>query len=496
MSPGPGLENKFCDRPFRRLETLVDGTVTPCCSIWLKERFGDLERQTADELWNGEMARRMRQSIHDGTFELCRKDRCTHLIHGTLPDKDEIEEPFLREVIDQRKVELDYGPDILLLAHDPTCNLSCPSCRTGIVVADDAQKQRFEVIERTVIEPLLETGRHVRLSMSGQGDPWSSSHYRSILKYVAHHDLDLELDIATNGLLMTPARWAEHQGLERYRPSVDVSIDACRPWTYPVVRRNGEFDVLDANLRFLGEKRRAGVLRELHVNATVQLDNYHELGALVEYGRSLGVDGVRLYLIQNTGGHLAMDFPRRSVAAPSHPLHLSFLETLRDPLLADPLCRPYDVDLVRETSFATRLPSDERPFASGAECAEATRELLHRGELERAVALASHGVWRYPEQTEFLVLEAAGLEALGFAQQATYRYREALRRDPADVDAMVALGTLLVESGQTKPGVRQLIDAARACSDPALHDMLADYLVKLTQRPAPAAPVHLPVVVT
>lgn len=36
----PNLEGKFCAAPFERIETLVDGMVAPCCSVWTKKRLG------------------------------------------------------------------------------------------------------------------------------------------------------------------------------------------------------------------------------------------------------------------------------------------------------------------------------------------------------------------------------------------------------------------------------------------------------------------------
>ena len=137
------------------------------------------------------------------------------------------------------------GPRWLFLAHDVTCNLACPSCRDGIQVADEAQELRFEKIERQVFQPLLNAEGEVRVSVSGQGDPWSSPHYRSILRYMSDHQLEgVALNIHTNALLMGEGRWAQYPGLERYRALVDVSIDACSPWVYETVRRPGKWDKL------------------------------------------------------------------------------------------------------------------------------------------------------------------------------------------------------------------------------------------------------------
>ena len=55
-------------------------------------------------------------------------------------------------------------------------------------------------------------------------------------------------------------------------------------------------------------------------------DIFHEMGALISFGETLGVDSVRLYMIQNTGGHLSSDYARMNVAHENHPLPMAFLE--------------------------------------------------------------------------------------------------------------------------------------------------------------------------
>lgn len=212
------LSTKFCDAPFVKFETLMDGHVAPCCSIWTKKRLGHLERQSFDEIWNSSDAIEMRESILDGSYRFCNKRRCTSIMEDTLPERDAVTDPDMRRIIDQDRTVLENGPKWLFLAHDVTCNLTCPSCRDTLLVADAAQEARFAKIEEQVFFPLLHADGRVTISVSGQGDPWSSQHYRSILRYMADHDLNAGLNIHTNALLMGEKRWADYVGLEKYTP--------------------------------------------------------------------------------------------------------------------------------------------------------------------------------------------------------------------------------------------------------------------------------------
>lgn len=420
------LSDRFCAAPFTKFETLIDGTVAPCCSIWTKKRLGHLERQNAEEIWNSEDAQDMRASILDGSFRHCNKQRCTLIMEDQLPKRSEIEDETLKAIIDEEKTSLDSSPSWLFLAHDITCNLACPSCRAGMIVADEAQEKRFEKIEREVFFPLLGSDDKITVSVSGQGDAWSSQHYRSIFRYLADHDTNAELNIHTNALLMGPKRWNEYIGLEKYAPLVDVSIDAATPWVYEYVRQPGKWERLEPNLRFIADKRRKGIFREFHLNATIQMDNFHEIPALIDLAGDLSADSMRLYMMQNTGGHLARDFKTKNIADEQHPMHLAFLETLRDPRLALPFTHMYDVAGWRETALRRKLPSDTLGEDWSAEDAlERIVTLSGGNNAGEIAAVCTAARIRYPERVEFLIMEAMALKALGFERAAGYREKMA-----------------------------------------------------------------------
>mgnify|MGYP001799677591 CR=1 FL=1 len=430
------LSQRFCAAPFTKFETLVDGKAAPCCSIWTDKRLGHLERQTADEIWNSRDAQEMRASILDGSFRYCNKQRCTLITDDTLPLRDEVEDPTLRRIIDEEMTELDTSPSWLFLAHDITCNLACPSCRDGMIVSNEEQERRFEKIERQVFFPLLGSGDKITVSVSGQGDAWSSQHYRSILRYLADHDTNASLNIHTNALLMGPKRWAEYEGLAKYKPLVDVSIDACTPWVYEYVRRPGKWERLAPNLEFLAEKRREGTFSEFHLNATIQMDNFHEIPALIDYADELGADSMRLYMMQNTGGHLSIDFPVKNIGDPAHPLHIAFLETLRDPRLEQAITHMYDVASFHQASKDAHLPSDDLPKDFTLEqLTEALVTLAGQDEPARIVALCAAGRIRFPDSTHLLRLEAMALKTLRFERAAGYREKMAEAIEARAVEA-------------------------------------------------------------
>lgn len=414
------LSARFCEAPFVKFETLIDGTVAPCCSIWTQKRLGTLGAMRAEEIWNGADAQEMRESILDGSFRFCNKQRCTFIREDALPLRSAVSDPALRAAIDGNLTILPQAPRWLFLAHDSTCNLACPSCRSDLMGASEAEERRFDIIEQQVFEPMLARGA-LTLSLSGQGDPFASHHYRSILRRIAEQDYALTLDLHTNALLLNEERWQAYAGLEKYRPLVNVSIDACTPEVYEIVRRPGKWDRLAPNLAFIAAKRAAGTFREFHMNATIQLDNFHQMPAMMAHAEALGADSMRLYMMQNTGAHLSADFARKNVADRSHPLHLAFLETLRDPALARPVAHLYDVAGWRDQAHAETLPSD----ALGARAdyqmwLDAIDAAIGAGRLDAVIALCI-AARRHFNEALLCTIEAQALRRLGFTLQASYR---------------------------------------------------------------------------
>lgn len=64
-----------CPHPWVNVNILSDGTVKPCC--WCKGHIGNLNRETFDEIWNGNKVAELRQSILDNKIHpMCKNAPC------------------------------------------------------------------------------------------------------------------------------------------------------------------------------------------------------------------------------------------------------------------------------------------------------------------------------------------------------------------------------------------------------------------------------------
>jgi molybdenum cofactor biosynthesis enzyme MoaA len=350
------LAGRFCPRPFEVFETRPNGDVNTCCNAWMPAAIGNLAGTSGGELWNSERAQEIRRSVLDGDFRYCSRMFCPKIVGRDLPERSALKIPAHLALLRERRTIMPSGPVRVLLSHDRSCNLSCPSCRRQLIVADKAKQERLNRLAEEVVLPLLRDARQVKVT--GSGDPFGSNHFRYILRRLNRREFpNLMLEIQTNGQLLDQQAWSD-LSLEGLVESVWVSIDAARPATYERLRRGGSFPRLMRNLEFVATLRRQRQIRWFQLDTVVQNANVDELLEIVAVGRCLGADRIHFQRIRNWGTFTAAEFFEHDVASSSHPRFEDLRAVLRDSRLAGG-----DVDLSNLASLveATVLQTAAAP---------------------------------------------------------------------------------------------------------------------------------------
>ena len=312
QAPPQHWQGRFCPSPFEYLKIIPNGSCYCCCPENVPYILGNIYTQSVDEIWNSPTAEAIRESILDGTFRYCSKLHCDALLNGTLP-----------KMADSTPKKLD-SPRLLNLGHDLTCNLSCPSCRTHVISADDSECQKLASLVPK-LKTLMEGADFITLLSSG--DPFASAHCRELLKNF-HPRKDQWLTLYTNAQLFTPERWGGLWHLEAGNICVDVSIDAATAATYETVRRGGSWKTLQENLLFINALREVRIIARFEINMTVQACNFMEMLAFEEMGKAFGVDKIILLRLRNWGTFSHEEYAARDVCSPTHPDHAEYQELL------------------------------------------------------------------------------------------------------------------------------------------------------------------------
>jgi MoaA/NifB/PqqE/SkfB family radical SAM enzyme len=306
----------FCKRPFEQFYVTSNGDAHLCCPEWIAMPAGNVIATHPLEIWQGKVAQNIRRSILDQSFRHC--VACPFLPGpaGCVVDESVEGQPAVDRI------------GTLTVAYDPTCNLSCPSCRQGI----RGREPRSELIQRI----LLESGIFKivdRLCSSGSGDPIASPLYWDLLASLPPAEYPhMQLSLQTNGVLLDERARGKFGTWWDRVDEVLVSVDAATPETYALNRRGGNWEKLMRNLDYLAQA--TGV--RLQLNMVVQANNFEEMPSFARLARSCGAHRAYFSALDNWGTYSTSDYAERAVHLPSHPQHARLLEVLRDPDLSDP----------------------------------------------------------------------------------------------------------------------------------------------------------------
>ena len=342
VSPGadPRFAGHFCPQPFRMAQSYDNGNLFFCCPSWLTVSPGNLLDAPLEEVWNSSWAQAVRKSILDGSYHYCSELNCPRLQgqEGGLERNEDVRDPYMRKIIDEGLTVLPKGPLDISVAYDPTCNLSCPSCRTELYKCTGEEKGRAAQIHEHIFGKGLAETEFITISTNG--DPFASNHYLSALRtfdWKGHPKL--RINFITNGLRLTPEMWASIANCHGNLNSIHVSVNAATPETFAINQRGGRLEKLLPNLEFIASLRREKKFKLFSLGFYVLANNFREMKDFIALGKRLGVDSIFFGHIMRSQSHTDEEFARIAVHLPGHPDHEEFMAVLRDPLLSDPIVR-------------------------------------------------------------------------------------------------------------------------------------------------------------
>jgi pyruvate-formate lyase-activating enzyme len=351
------LKTHFCGNPFTTLETTHQGLAYVCCPIWLPTPIGKLDTDP-EGLWRGPAAQKLRESILDGSFRYCSRVHCPAITNRSLPARDSKEAQAIIKTFEKETPP----PKRIILSHDKSCNLSCPSCRAMMVVADKKRQEKLDSLIERVIVPLLRGAEST--TITGSGDPFGSNHFRNLIKRITNASANatnefphLKIDLHTNGQLWDRRAWKE-LGLSGRVDHAHISIDAAQPETYAFARRGGTFERLLKNLEFVRELRRAGEIKFLEFSMVVQSRNFREIPEFIALGEEYSADRVSFQMIRKRDLFSGDEHKDAFIGSPDHPDYEEFVALLRRRDLLKPRPGGPDVQMGNVLDYVRRATPD------------------------------------------------------------------------------------------------------------------------------------------
>jgi hypothetical protein len=340
-----GKRKLFCSKPFSWFEVSRlgpksrTGETFVCCPSWLFKPIGNLLDDSVEDVWNSAAAADIRRSILDGSFEYCSRKLCSFLQSETGPVQpaNEVTDPLMRRAIDENLEVLPWGPREIIASHDRSCNLSCPSCRTHVIMEHE-RRDDILLVQQKLKEEALKGATY--LHVTGSGDPFGSPYLRGFLQTLDRSQMpSLErIHLQSNGILWTKSMWETlPKDVRALVRSAEISIDAASAKTYAQNRRGGEFGRLLENLNFISTELRPQPIQNWEISMVVQANNFREMGGFVRLGKRFHVDRVSFHQLTNWDTFSLDEYRARAIQLPEHPGHRDFVAELNDPVFDDPI---------------------------------------------------------------------------------------------------------------------------------------------------------------
>jgi MoaA/NifB/PqqE/SkfB family radical SAM enzyme len=314
------LNNYVCIVPFTYLE-IHRNKVFGCCPSWMPEPYGDTNN--IKNIWNDEQAVKTRESVLDGSYTYCDEKNCFYL--SQLLHENYVSEVFIKKS-DFRNIK---GPQRLNLCFDRSCNLSCPSCRKDIIIANNKELEENQDILIQISKEFHDTVK--TLYLSGSADPFASKTFKNLL---INYDDKLfpnltSIHLHTNGLLFDEEMWNKMSKVHKFISSFEVSIDAGTEDTYKKVR-GGNWEKLISNLNFINSIDR---MTDKKYSFVVQDINYKEMltfyNLIFELKKNNYPAKVYFNKILNWGTYTDDEYFQKQIWNEEHPYFNDYLEELK-----------------------------------------------------------------------------------------------------------------------------------------------------------------------
>lgn len=303
-----GIRN-HCPRPFDTILIDKNGSCYACeCTSWLPQSIGNLQIKTLDEIVCSPIHEHLQESILDKSYRYCNENQCPYILSNT---------------VEHTKAGVTYI-DHLRLAIDDSCNLRCPSCRTGLIFHKEGSQYKKRIQLADKINDWLSLMIHpITVHIGSDGDPFASYVYRYFMEHTPQSSL-IRYSLLTNGLMFEEFYPRVPHIIENLT-KLGVSIDGASKETYEKLRLGGKWDSINRNLEYIANlKQKYGFKFILHF--VVQKNNYQEMEKIVDLGEKYNADHVWLNKLENW--NTFNNFAEENVIDPTHKGHAHYQKML------------------------------------------------------------------------------------------------------------------------------------------------------------------------
>ena len=305
-----------CGRPWKVLNIDHRGCVFLCvCDGWLPFPVGHvLDFNSLDEIFNSPVAKSIQQTITDGTYKFCDTKFCgvkfKNFAAADVYFDHDISEP------DNFHIEIGI---------DNSCNLYCPSCRSGLIFNDSADyvNERILWVDQIYQWIIQRPDAVISVNIGANGEVFASPVYLRLFE--KEFNSKVWYSIRTNATLAK--RHIAGLKLLPNLKTIQISIDAASKEIYEKVRQPAKWETLIDNLDYLVELSNIYGFK-MQGSFVIQRTNIDDCIPFIKFckDRNMGA-----FLVPVADWHSFKNYDNECVHRPGDELYPKFIQTINDP---------------------------------------------------------------------------------------------------------------------------------------------------------------------
>lgn len=317
----------ICPLPFKYTEVFNNSQYL-CCPSWLPVDIWD--GNSIQSSFNSDKAKKIRQSIKDGSYEYCNDIKCPRL---SELKKNSTPKHFVKKTENSLKKHNTISEiQTVNFCFDSSCNFQCPSCRSELINATGDERVKIDEKLDEIKNEISSSVR--RLYLSGTADPFYSKSFREFLRTLDSNkfkNLD-SIHLHTNASLWNKEMWNKLSAIHPYVKSCEISIDAATKKTYETKTRiGGKWDVLLKNLEFITT---INTIKFFTFSFVVQDTNFKEMKQFYDMITNYMKGSKSKYTvfynsITNWGTYSEEEYNKKNIINTNHKDHIEFLKVFK-----------------------------------------------------------------------------------------------------------------------------------------------------------------------
>ena len=306
----------WCSRPWKFLNIDFQGRVFLCaCDGWLPFPVGHvLDFNSLDEIFNSTVAKSIQQTIIDGTYKFCDTEYCGVKFKNFAA----ADMYFDHDMSEPGRYHIEIGID-------NSCNLYCPSCRSGLIFndSDDYVDERISWVDRIYQWINGAPDSLFTVNVGANGEVFASSVYLRLFE--KEFNSKVEYSIRTNATLAK--RHIANLKLLPNLKNIQISIDAASKTIYEKVRQPAKWETLIDNLDYLVELSKIHGFK-MQGSFVIQRTNIDDCSPFIKFckDRNMGA-----FLVPVADWHSFKNYDNECVHRPGDELYPKFIQTINDP---------------------------------------------------------------------------------------------------------------------------------------------------------------------